>query len=71
MPGPVVLEFGAVVPALPGDPTPNDGACWGDIPKSGMSRSKTGQASRWAARSRVKLWPTLVFMRNGAVRPWP
>ena len=65
--GPVLLEFGAVLVTL----LPRTGAAVGGADEK-PSRSRAHQGRRCAGKPlgrsfRVKLWPNLVFMRDGQV----
>jgi thioredoxin 1 len=74
LPGPVVLEFGASWCGFCQDLRPRLAAALGRYPGVRHIQVEDGPGKRLGRSFRVKLWPTLIFLRDGqplqiAVRP--
>ncbi len=75
LPGPVVLEFGASWCGFCQAVRPRLEAALAQFPGVRHVRIEDGPGKPLGRSFRVKLWPTLVFLRDGrvrhtAVRPW-
>ncbi len=75
LPGPVVLEFGASWCGFCQALRPRLEAALAQFPGVRHLKVEDGPGKPLGRSFRVKLWPTLVFMRNGkavqvSVRPW-
>ena len=76
LPGPVVLEFGADWCGYCQALRPHLAAMLDDFPDVRHLRVEDGKGKPLGRSFRVKLWPTLIFLRDGrvvhqAVRPTP
>ena len=67
MEGPVLVEFGASWCGICADFTPQLARIMNDFPHVEHIRVEDGRGKRLGRSFRVKLWPTLVFMRDGQV----
>jgi thioredoxin 1 len=65
--GPVLVEFGASWCGICGAFSPQLQQIMADFPDVQHIRIEDGRGKRLGRSFRVKLWPTLVFMRDGRV----
>jgi thioredoxin 1 len=67
MPGPVLLEFGANWCGICGGFSPKLETLMREFPQVKHIRIEDGRGKPLGRSFRVKLWPTLVFLRDGEV----
>jgi thioredoxin 1 len=67
MPGPVLLEFGANWCGICGGFSPRLEALMREFPQVNHIRIEDGRGKPLGRSFRVKLWPTLIFLRDGEV----